>query len=138
LKAQLPAEGILLHKSWGDTKQYVVTCECTDNDHEHHIWVEADDSGINVNIYTYQKTDYWTQKINPRYDIDNTIYQNIHWYWVGAFNDFYRRVKLAWQVLTKGYIKYEATLSMSEQQALNYAETLKSAITDVKKFKKEV
>ena len=41
-------------------------------------------------------------------------------------------------LLIKGYIEYEASIIMSEQQALNYSETLRSAIKDVKEFKKNV
>jgi hypothetical protein len=51
-------------------------------------------------------------------------------------NGFVTRLKLTWTVWTKGYIKTESTIAMTEQQALNYAETLKSAIQDVKDFKK--
>ena len=40
-----------------------------------------------------------------------------------------------WTLLTKGYIEYEASLCMSEQQSLNYAETIKRAIIDVKEFR---
>jgi hypothetical protein len=36
-----------------------------------------------------------------------------------------------------GYVEYEASIIMSEQQALNYAETLKSAIIDVKQFREK-
>jgi len=135
MKAQTPAQGILINRDWGDAKHYTVVCECQNADHEHHIWVEAEDAGVTVHTYTTQKTDYWSNKIEPRYNIDNSIYQNIHWFWVGLFNDWYRRVKLAWQVLTKGYIKYEAVITMDEQQAFNYAETLKSAVKDVKAFR---
>jgi hypothetical protein len=38
-------------------------------------------------------------------------------------------------LLTKGYVEYEANIIMTEQQALNYAETLKKAIKDVSAFK---
>lgn len=131
---QTPAEGILLHKDYGNAKQYTVICECCDEGHTHNVWVEAEDFGVTVTTYTEQKTDYWTQKVEPRYDIDNSIYQNIHWYFVSLINDWYRRFKLIWQIFTKGYIKYEASIIMSEQQALNYAETLKNAVKDVKEF----
>jgi hypothetical protein len=39
-------------------------------------------------------------------------------------------------LLTKGYIEYQASIIMTEQQTLNYAETLKKAVQDVKNFKK--
>lgn len=136
MKAETPAQGILKRNDWGDSKSYQVVCECGNSDHEHNIWIEVDECEVAVHTYTIQKTDYWSQKVETRYDIDNTIYQNIHWFWVGIVNDWYRRFKLAWQVLSKGYIKYESTISMNEQQAINYAETLKSAVRDVKAFQK--
>jgi len=136
MKPQIPAQGILTRNNWGDAKTYQVVCECGSSDHDHNIWIESDETGVTVNTYTVQKTDYWTQLVDTRYDIDNTIYQNIHWFWVGIINDWSRRIKLAWQVLSKGYVKYEATLTMNEQQAINYAETLKSAVKDVREFRK--
>jgi len=51
-------------------------------------------------------------------------------------NGFVRRVQMTWSIWTRGYVKTETTIAMTEQQALNYAETLKSAIKDVKDFKK--
>lgn len=135
MKAETPAEGILVHKDYGDAKVYTVTCECCSEEHTHNVWVEAEETGVTVTTYTEQKTDYWSEKLTPRYDIDNSIYENIHWFFVSLFNDWYRRFKLIWQILTKGYIKYEASIIMTEQQALNYAEALKSSISDVKEFR---
>jgi hypothetical protein len=54
LKAQAPAEGILLRKDYGDAKVYQVVCECGDCDHSHNVWVEAEDIGVSVTIYTQQ------------------------------------------------------------------------------------
>jgi len=39
------------------------------------------------------------------------------------------------QMLTKGYIDTESTVHLTKQQALNYAETLKSAIDDLEAFR---
>jgi hypothetical protein len=106
--AQQPAEGILVHNDWGDCKIYTVTCQCGTDKCSHSVWVESDDTGVNVTTFTQQETNFWSMT---------------RWHHI-------------WQLLTKGYIKYEATISMTEQQALNYAEVLKSAMLDVKKFKK--
>ena len=46
------------------------------------------------------------------------------------------RFQTIWTLLTKGYVEYEGTVIMTQQQAVNYAETLKSAVTDVEKFRK--
>ena len=107
MKAQKPAEGILKKNDWGNTKTYKVSCECGCDDHIHNVWVEADESSITVNTYTIQKTNFWSKT---------------RWYHI-------------WKLLTMGYVEYEASIIMSQQQALNYAETLKSAIIDVNQFR---
>lgn len=109
MKAQTPAEGILKRSEWGDSKSYQVTCECGDSNHDHNVWIEADDVNITVTIYTTAKTKWWSTN----------------------------RWKTIWILLTKGYVEYEADLIMRKQQALNYAETLKKAIKDVEEFKQK-
>jgi hypothetical protein len=108
MKLQTPAEGILKRKDWGDSKSYAVTCECGSDDHTHNVWIEADESGVTVNTYAIQKTNFWSKT---------------RWHHI-------------WRLLTTGYVEYEANIIMSQQQALNYSETLKSAINDVETFRK--
>ncbi len=98
--------------------------------------VEAEDTGVSVNTYATVKTDYWSESVKKRYDIDNPYLQELDWALKDIWNGLVTRLKLTWNVWTKGYIRAETTILMSEQQALNYAETLKSAIQDVKDFKK--
>jgi len=107
MEAQVPAEGVLLRKDYGDAKVYKIVCECGDCEHSHNVWVETDETGVSVTVYTQQKTKWW------------------------ALN----RWQKIWTLLTKGYIEVESNLIMGEQQALNYAETLKSAVKDVKEFR---
>jgi hypothetical protein len=109
LKPQTPAEGVMKTNDWGNSKVYRVACECGDDSHNHNVWIESEDTGIVVTIYTTGKTNYWSKS---------------RWYHI-------------WTLLTKGYIDTESSVHMTKQQALNYAETLKSAINDVEKFKKE-
>ena len=109
MKLQTPAEGVLLRKDYGDAKIYQIVCECGDCDHDHNIWVEAEDHGVTVTIYTQQKTKWWQQN----------------------------RWKIMWTLLTKGYVERESVLIMSEQQAINYANVLQSAVKDVKEFNKQ-
>jgi hypothetical protein len=73
------------------------------------VWVEAEDHGVTVTIYTQQKTKWW--ELN--------------------------RWKTIWILLTKGYVERESTLIMSEQQAINYANVLQLAVVDVKDFRKK-
>ena len=109
MKSQKPAEGILKTHDWGDSKVYKITCDCGDDDHTHDVWVEADDCNVSVQIYVHVKTPWWS--IN--------------------------RFSQIWTLLTQGYLQHETVLTMSDQQALNYAETLKSAIRDVEEFRKK-
>jgi len=106
---QIPAEGILKRNDWGDSKMYQVVCGCGQPDHDHNVWIEADDGNISVTIYVTAKSKWW--ELN--------------------------RFKQLWSLLSKGYIKCETDVIMSEQQAINYAETLKSAVNDSKEFRKK-
>jgi hypothetical protein len=108
IQAQAPAQGILKRSDWGDAITYQVVCECGDSNHDHNVWVEADDGNVTVTTYTTQKSKWWTLN----------------------------RWQTIWILLTKGYVEYEANIIMTEQQAVNYAETLKKAVEDVKSFKK--
>jgi hypothetical protein len=107
MKAQKPAEGILKTSEWGDSKWYHVRCDCGNEDCSHELNVEADDCGIQVHIYVKNHTKWWEKN----------------------------RWKQIWQILTKGHAEMETTIVMNEQTVLNYAETLKSAINDIKLFK---
>lgn len=133
---QTPAEGILLHKDWGDAKSYTVECECTDQDHAHSIWIEADDAGVTVTTHTTQSTNSWEEAISVRYDIESKLLQEIEWARTGFVNGLIRRLKLTWAIWFKGYVKYEASLCMTRQQALNYAAALNKAVVDVEEFRK--
>lgn len=109
MKAQKPAEGILKTSEWGDSKWYHIRCDCGSDECSHEVNVEADDYGIQVHVYVKNHTRWW---------------QTNRW-------------KQIWQILTKGYAEMETTIILNEQTALNYAETLKAAISDIKKFKEE-
>jgi hypothetical protein len=109
MEAQEPAVGILKRNNWGDAITYQIVCECGDSNHDHNVWIEADEGNVTVTTYTTQKSKWWSLN----------------------------RWQTIWILLTKGYVEHEANIIMTEQQALNYAETLKRAILDVKQFKKE-
>lgn len=138
MKAEKPAVGILKRNDFGNSKWYQVVCGCGQEYHDHNVEVEADDTGVSVNIYATMKTDYWSETVEKRYDIDNTILQELDWFWKDLVNGFVRRVKLTWELWTTGAVAAETTIHMSEQQALNYAEVLKSASKDVKEFHEEI
>jgi hypothetical protein len=109
IRAQQPAQGILKRNDWGDAMTYQVVCECSDPNHDHRVWVEADNTEVVVTTYTQQKTKWW--------DLN--------------------RFQIIWQLLTKGYIEYEASIIMTRQQAINYASVLQQAVEDVETFRKQ-
>lgn len=100
---QTPAEGILKRRDWGDAQTYQVVCECQDADHDHNVWVETDNHCVTVTTYTQQRSRFWEMN----------------------------RWTTMWTLLTRGYVEYEASIIMTQQQALNYAETLKQAVSDL-------
>lgn len=136
MKAESPAVGIMKTNDFGDSKFYKVVCGCGQPDHDINFEVEAADTGISVNTYITAKSDHWNETVGKKYDIDNNWLQEWDWFWKDLVNGFVRRLKMTWAIWTQGYIKTESTIAMTEQQALNYAETIKSAIQDVKDFNK--
>ena len=109
MKHQVPAEGILLHKDFGDAKFYTVQCDCCNSEWAHDVCIEADETGVTVTTYTTQKTNWWSKN----------------------------RWQVIWGLLTTGYVKYEASIIMTAQQAYNYAAVLQSAGKDVEAFRKQ-
>ena len=122
---------------WGNSKMYRVECTCTNEDDSIVFEVEASDHEITVTHYTTQKTDWWTEYVAPRYDIDNAWLQEFNWFWTNLLNGLVTRLRLTRDIWFHGYAKYQCTTMMTEQQALNYAETLKSAMIDCREFHKE-
>jgi hypothetical protein len=108
LTAQTPAVGVLKTNDWGDTKTYFVQCDCGQASCSHDVWVEAEDTGVNVTIYATLTT-RWNEK---------------------------SRWKQIWQLLTKGYTDHQTSLYMDEQTTLNYSATLQTAMKDVKELRK--
>jgi hypothetical protein len=109
MKPENPAKGILKRNDFGNSMCYQVVCECGDSNHDHNLWVEADDGNVSVTVYTTAKSKWW--ELN--------------------------RWKKIWILLTKGYIEYEASLIMGKQAAFNYSNILKTAIKDCEQFEKE-
>lgn len=137
MKAEKPAEGILKRGDFGDSKFYQVVCSCGQEYHDHNFEVEADETGVNVNVYLTVKSDYWGEVVEKHYDIDSPWLQEVDWFWKDLINGFVRRLKVTWEIWTTGAVTAQTTIAMTEQQALNYAETLKTAAKDVAQFRDE-
>jgi hypothetical protein len=137
MKPQVPAEGILKTHEWGTSKMYKVVCQCGNDDDAVEFEIEADESGVSLTTYTTQKTDWWSTVVEKRYDIDNPWFQEFDSFWKDLWNGFVTRLRLTKNIWWNGYVEYQSTTIMSKQQALNYADTLKSAINDVEEFQKK-
>lgn len=109
MKWEKPAEGVMKTGDWGKTKTYHIRCECGNPECAHDVWVEAEDTGINVTVYLTLRSKW------------NSM----------------NRWKQIWSILTKGYVDTQTSLYMNRQTAMNYAATLKAAVEDVEKLKSE-
>ena len=109
MKAQKPAEGVLKVGDYGNSMWYHIRCECGNDTCSHEVDIEADDMNVQVHTYVTVTTKWWQKN----------------------------RWKQIWQILTKGYAEMQSTIVMNEQTTLNYAESLKSAMKDVKIFRDE-
>jgi hypothetical protein len=137
MNPQIPATGILIQNDWGDAKRYRIACDCGCAYSDHDVWIEADAGAVSVSISTTQKTDYWTENIKKRYDIDNKLAQWFEWFWKDIWNGLITRIRLTKDLWLHGYVKYEGAIIMNKSQALNYAETMKNAVADVEAFRRE-
>ena len=137
MKAQTPAEGISVTAKFNDATFYRVDCTCGCDEHaidfEVSVEVEDDVRLISVNTWTIQTTERNDGPLKKRYNIENDLLQNLHWWAIDVVNGCVYRLKLTWQVWTQGYIKYHGSTLMNKQQALNYAETLKTTIKELEK-----
>jgi len=123
-KAQEPAEGVVKMKEWPDMKYYKVPCECG-CDNSVDFSVEIDEFNITANMSMNTKTKYWRNRLYIDYN-ENWLVLNLK----QTFNDWYNRLDICWKALTKGYIETSADVILSPQQAYNFSETLKTAISE--------
>ena len=138
MKSQIPAEGISVTHKFEDSIFYKVDCQCGNPDDAIDFEIEIDPSvnDIIVNQYTTQKTNWWTNFVTPRYDIDNEYVQGLNWLWAGLVNGLATRLRLTKNIWWDGYVKYESTTVLSKQQALNYADALKKGVLHLEKVQK--
>ena len=108
LVSQYPAEGISLTKDFGDAKYYEVQCQCWNEDDAIRFEVGFEHGQIAINHWT-------TQRVRA--------------------SNILGRIKTALTVLFLGTVKYESTTILSEQQALNYADTIYRALREVKEYR---
>lgn len=118
MTAQEPAEGIMKTNDFGDSKLYLISCQCGNTEDEIRVDVEADDHGVTVHHWVTVKTSQWDQPTR-----------------FGWINGLLHRVKMTYTLWVKGYLEYESWTIMNSQQTFNYAYTLKKATDDVRQFR---
>ncbi len=136
LRPQTPAVGIMLLDDFDHTKFYKIECTCGDENHSVIVQVEADkDTEITVIHYTTEYTDFWHNRFRQEksWAIKNTLLFNLNYFIRGWLNSLAHRIKITWDIWVKGHIKYQGSINMNQQQALNYANTIKQAIKSIQK-----
>ena len=118
INPQTPAEGILLQQDFGDSKFYKIACTCGNTDDDISLNIEADEGGITIHHSVTVKTAWWETP---------TKYT-----WL---NGLLHRIKMTYRIWIYGYLEYESFTMMTSQQAINYAETMKTATNDVAEFR---
>jgi hypothetical protein len=118
MEYQKPSEGIALISEAKQYKMYRINCDCGDNEHDVFIDVESEDRFVNVTHYVNVTSPYWETRTK--------------FYWL---NRIIHCFKITWEVWRHGQVKYNATILLNEQTALNFSETIKHAIEDIKKAK---
>jgi hypothetical protein len=118
MDAQEPAEGILKTNDYGDSKFYLITCQCGNSEDEIRVEVEAEDTGVSVHHWVKVKTARWGRPTQ------------CDW-----LNGLIHRFKMTYSLWINGYLEYESWTMMSPQQTFNYAYTLKRATDDVRQFR---
>lgn len=137
IKAEKPATGILKNYDFGNAMYYTIVCQCGSLDDMVEFSLEVDRYTITMNTEFTPKSAYWKNLVEEDSNFKNT------WLWsleigVRSFiNSLYHRVMVTWEVWSKGYVKYYQSTIMSEQQAINYADTIYQSIEDLKKFKED-
>jgi hypothetical protein len=128
MKAQKPAEGIMLRKQYPTWRYYDVPCECgCDSQVQIHLEIEdPDDSFVTCHISSQVKTAYWRETFPVTYN-EAFLIQGAK----QLANNVIRKLEICWTALTKGYVEMESYTLLSKQQALNLSAVLVTAIEEI-------
>lgn len=130
MEAQKPAEGVLLQRDFGDAMYYRIPCECG-CDAEITMSIEVDEDNITAHVYSKTETNYWRNRFSYDYK-DGTWLEFV----IKDFlNGVYNRVAVAWTALVKGYVTTESYAILTEQQTINFAATLNTAVEELHRRK---
>jgi len=109
MKAQKPAQGIMLQGDFGNSKNFKVECDCSSDDHSVYMWIEvSEDKDIpDVEVSFYVKT------------------------WTPVWQGWGQRLKAVYEILFKGVHRQEHHMLLNKQSALNFAETIKQTVKEM-------
>ena len=139
MKAQKPAEGIMLTHDFNDSKHYRIDCDCGNEDDHIEVSVCLDEfDEIIIEFEATQKTDWWKRvsKYNV-YKIDNPWLFSIVNSLQELVNGIAHRLRVTRDVWFRGYVSYSSCTILSQQAALNFSSALSSAVNEIEKHKKK-
>lgn len=137
--AQTPAEGIMLTHEFSDSKFYRVDCSCGNPEDAIEFSIETEYGEVIVHTSTTQKTDWWSDPANQNasYNYENEFLYELNYLVRGWINGLIHRIKWTWRLWIDGYLKYSSSTIMSEQQALNYAHAIETAVKELREAAKK-
>jgi hypothetical protein len=121
--AQVPAEGISAYRVSDEWKWYNISCECGCNN-SFSMMIEVDEHGLITTTFCADtKTNHWYAHWDVSYK------ENAVLLWIKQFyNNWYNRLAICWNALVHGYMETSSDIILTNQQALNISEALKTAI----------
>ncbi len=126
---EIPATGILLQSKYDDSERYVIPCTCgCEASVNFTISVEKDTGLITSYLESKTTTDHWSQVIDITYKES--------WFVISLksmINDWANRISVAWKALSGGVVETHSYVLLDQQQALNFAETVKNAVVNFEK-----
>lgn len=132
MKKQTPALGVMKTGEYHDgSTSYRVSCSCHHPDDDINFFVERDDECEHIVVQTYltHRTPWYAHLVE--WDVCK-----IESEWLAAIvdsakslvNGLHHRLKVTREVWFKGYVKYESTTILDQQQAVNYAHAILDAV----------
>lgn len=113
MSPQIPATSIMQSGEFKDAKSFRIACECHSPDHQVEMWIELDNDrqskNLTISFYITATTVFWKEGFS--------------------------RLRAAWDILINGYREEGHTLILSEQAAMNLAESMTKTINDLNKGK---
>jgi len=137
LTAEIPAAGIMKTNDFGDSIYYAVACQCGNPDDmiRFSVELEVDSYEITLNTEFTTKSSYWKTPFKETSNFNNSTLWSIDYCTRRFLNSIYHRVITSWEVWVYGYITHYESTIMSEQQALNYANTIMQSIENLNQLK---